>query len=192
MMRQAVAAVPAGEPAVTGAVLRQFMRSWPTGVAVVTSSLPSAPRGGASRPAAPLPVGCTVNSFVSVSLRPPLLLISLSRRSRTLAAILAAGVFGVNVLAGPQHHLAEHFATTPDDARFRHVRYEWRRGVPALDSAAAMVVCAVDRAIEAADHVLVLGIPQWCDCDDRLDPLVFAAGAYHAMGGCGDSRQRGP
>jgi flavin reductase (DIM6/NTAB) family NADH-FMN oxidoreductase RutF len=158
------------------------MRSWPTGVAVVTTSGRPAPAGDPVRPPDPFPVGCTVNSFVSVSLRPPLILISLSRESHTLAGITATGAFGVNVLAGPQHPLAAHFATAPGD-RFRSVPHRWMYGVPVLDGAAATVVCIVDQAIEAADHVLVLGTPQWCECDDDADPLVLAGGAYHVLAG---------
>ena len=74
------------ERTLTGADFRAFMRTWPTGVAVVTST------------AGPEPVGCTVNTFTSVSLCPPLLLISLARHSGTLAAITRRESFGVNVI----------------------------------------------------------------------------------------------
>jgi 3-hydroxy-9,10-secoandrosta-1,3,5(10)-triene-9,17-dione monooxygenase reductase component len=192
MMRQATAAGTVAELAVTGTALRQFMRSWPTGVAIVTSSLGPVPAGCATRTANPLPVGCTVNSFVSVSLRPPLILISLSGSSHTLGAIVASGTFGVNVLTGSQHQLADQFATSPDDDRFGQVPYLWRLGVPVLVSTAATVVCAVDRTIDAADHVLVLGIPQWSDCRDGADPLIFAGGAYLSLGARSDDPLRRP
>jgi 3-hydroxy-9,10-secoandrosta-1,3,5(10)-triene-9,17-dione monooxygenase reductase component len=180
MTNQPAAVSAADRQAVTGSALRRLMRSWPTGVAVVTTSFGQVAAEDPVRPPDPLPVGCTVNSFVSVSLCPPLILISLSHESHTLAGIMATGVFSVNVLAGPQHPLAEHFATASDD-RFRRVPHRWRCGVPVLDAAAAAVVCTVDRAIEAADHVLVLGIPQWCECDDGVDPLILAGGAYHTL-----------
>ncbi len=153
--------------AVAGPEFRRFMRSWPTGVAVVTSADGQAP------------VGCTVNAFVSVSLRPPLILISLALTSRTLAAIGAAGAFGVNVLARTQPGLARHFATSGDD-RFTGLSYRWEYGVPLLAEATATAVCVLERTITVADHALVLGSPRWCACDHGRDPLVFAAGAYQA------------
>jgi 3-hydroxy-9,10-secoandrosta-1,3,5(10)-triene-9,17-dione monooxygenase reductase component len=155
------------DAAVTGPDFRRFMRSWATGVVVVTGSL-------ARRPA-----GCTVNSFTSVSLRPPLLLVSLSERSHTLAAITERATFGISVLGWEQRHLGERFAA-PDD-RFAGVRYRLENGVPLLDDAMATAVCTVERLIVAADHVLVLGRPQWCESAGDTDPVVFFNGRYQTV-----------
>lgn len=153
---------------VTGPDLRRFMRRWPGGVAVVTTA-------HEGRPA-----GCAVNSFISVSLRPPLVLVSLAERSRTLAAIGECRAFCVNVLARRQHRLAEHFATTPGD-RFAGVPYRWEGGVPVLDGTVAAAVCTVERIISAADHALVLGAPRWCAQDESAEPVVFFQGAYYVL-----------
>jgi 3-hydroxy-9,10-secoandrosta-1,3,5(10)-triene-9,17-dione monooxygenase reductase component len=154
--------------AVTGDALRRFMRGWPTGLAVVTASADGRP------------AGCAVNAFVSVSLHPPLLLISLSEHSRTLSAITGLGFFGVNVLAGHQRALAMSFSAASDD-RFGDVPYRWEHGVPVLSEATAAVVCEVDRVVAAADHMLVFGRPLWCACGGAASPLVFAAGAYYVL-----------
>lgn len=153
---------------VTGSVLRRFMRNWATGIAVVTSSL------GAQ------PVGCTVNAFTSVSLSPPLLLISLSGRSRTLAAIRAREAFGVNILGYRQRDLVERFATGTGD-RFAGVPHRRELDVPVLDGVEASTVCAVERIIAAADHVLVLGRPRWCEQRDTGEPLVFFHGSHRSL-----------
>jgi 3-hydroxy-9,10-secoandrosta-1,3,5(10)-triene-9,17-dione monooxygenase reductase component len=71
---------------VDGPALRAFMRNWPGGVAIVTA------RRGRQ------PIGCTVTAFISVSLNPPLVLVSLAEQSRTRSAITAQGAFGVNVI----------------------------------------------------------------------------------------------
>ncbi|MCX4469267.1 flavin reductase family protein [Micromonospora sp. NBC_01655] len=162
---------PAGRPEparaapVSGPELREFMRNWATGVAVVTSRL------------AGRPVGCTVNAFTSVSLRPPLLLVSLARTSRTLTAITAEGGFAVNLLDRRQRDLADRFATATGD-RFAGVAHRTVDGLPLLDGAMAVAVCAVTQFIGAADHMLVLGSPYWCEAGDDADPALFLGGRY--------------
>lgn len=155
----------------TGPALRRFMRRWPGGVAVVTSAV------GAEMAE---PVGCTVSAFISVSLCPPLVLVSLAEGSRTLAAIEQQGRFGVNVLAAAQDALATRFAAPTGD-RFADVPYHWEHGVPVLEDTAAGAVCVVDRIVAAADHALVLGALRHCRQDDTTRPVVFFAGSYYAL-----------
>lgn len=153
---------------VTEQALRHFMRSWPVGVAIVTGALDGRP------------AGCTVNSFISVSLRPPLVLVSLAHSSRTLATIAATRAFGVNVLTRHQRELAERFATGTGD-RFASVHYRWEHGIPVLEGTSAAAVCGVDRIIDVADHALLLGRPQWCFAVNGGDPLVFTGQAYWTL-----------
>lgn len=153
---------------VAGPAWRCFMRNWPGGVAVVTSALNGRP------------AGCTLNSFISVSLCPPLLLVSLARSSRTFAVIAVTGTFAINVLAGHQRRLAERFATGADD-KFAAVRCRWESGIPVLEDTSATAICDVERVIDAADHALVLGRPQLCWSVDGADPLIYAGHAYRAL-----------
>ncbi|GAA2713848.1 flavin reductase family protein [Micromonospora olivasterospora] len=153
---------------VSGPVLREFMRNWATGVAVVTSHVDGRP------------VGCTVNAFTSVSLRPPLLLVSLGRASRTLAAVTAEGAFAVNLLDRRQCQLADQFAA-PIPNRFAGVPHRIRDGLPLLDGAMAVAVCTVTQVIGVADHALVLGAPYWCQARPGAEPAVFFGGGYRAV-----------
>jgi len=178
-MTASSSAVISADPAaaVSGSTFRHFMRNWATGVTVVTSSLGQQP------------IGCTVNAFTSVSLHPPLVLISLAEQSRTLAAITTRDDFGINLLSWRQRHLAQQFAAAIDD-RFADVPYRLECGVPVLEGAMAAAVCEVERAIVAADHVLVLGRPQWLDCADSPDPVIFFGGwcrTFSRMGGKDDA-----
>lgn len=155
---------------VSGPELRRFMRRWPTGVAVVTTS------------AADRPAGCTVNSFTSVSLSPPLLLVCMSDTSRTLSAILRQGLFCVNLLGRRQRRLAELFAGTSPD-QFRDLPFRLVHGMPVLDGVIAATVCEVQSYLPAADHVLLLGTPRWCTPPDNDEqPMVFFAGQYLTTG----------
>ena len=158
---------------VTGAELRGFMRSWTTGVAVVTSSHLG------------LPTGCTVNAFTSVSLRPPLVLVSLAETSRTLAVITHRQVFGVNLLTARQTVLAARFASSASD-RFVGLDYRTEHGVPLFTEALATMACTVDQTIAAADHVLVLGrpiLPILLGGRQEAEPAVFFDGRYRSLSG---------
>jgi flavin reductase (DIM6/NTAB) family NADH-FMN oxidoreductase RutF len=149
----------------------RFMRMWATGIAVVTGQ------------SATLPVGCTVTALTSVSLDPPLLLVSLDRRSRTLAALRTQRRFGLNLLAAHQSRLAVRFATASDD-RFGGVPHRIIGNVPILDGALAAAVCRVERTIAVADHVLVLGLPGWyCGSEGGRDrpPLIRFDGASRPL-----------
>src|SRR5690606_11869899 len=90
-------------PAILRDDLRGVMACFATGVAVITAAEPGRP-----------PVGMAVNSFVSVSLEPPLVLFCAAHTSSTWPAIRAAGHFCANVLAAGQEELARAFARKGD------------------------------------------------------------------------------
>jgi 3-hydroxy-9,10-secoandrosta-1,3,5(10)-triene-9,17-dione monooxygenase reductase component len=150
---------------VTGPAFRDFMRGWPGAVAIVTTTGPDGP------------AGCTVTAFMSVSLDPPLALVSLGERSRTLAAIAAQGAFGVNLLPWRERHLASRFALR-SGGRYTAVPYRLQHGIPVLTAALAAVVCTLDQVIPAGDHMLLLGRPRWCHSDGSNEPAIFYAGSY--------------
>jgi flavin reductase (DIM6/NTAB) family NADH-FMN oxidoreductase RutF len=140
---------------------RELMAAWPSGVAVVTGA------------AGDQPCGCTVTAVASVSTNPPLLLVSLAAHSRTLDAIQHTGRFGVCVLSTQQRGLARSFATGEPVERFAGVAYGWVLGVPVLRGAVTGAVCAVDRSMPVADHVLVTGSPLWQEEDSRAAPVIW-------------------
>jgi flavin reductase (DIM6/NTAB) family NADH-FMN oxidoreductase RutF len=147
-------------PSVRTDDFRDFMRHWPTGVAVVTT----AGLGG--------PVGCTVNALMSLSVEPPLLLVSLGEDSRTLAAIRRTDLFGASILAAGQAELSERFAHCARELRFAGLELRVEHGVPLLAGAAAQIVCTVQELQQVADHVLVVGAPVWHSVDPDRAPLL--------------------
>jgi len=149
------------------AQFRDLMACWPSGVAVVTSSL-----GGQ-------PVGCTATAVTSVSAQPPLLLVSLATNSRTLLAIRhTGGRFGVCVLSSAQQELAQQFARGDPVERFAGVGYSWQLGVPMLRETVVGAVCAIRAELTVADHVLVVGSPQRILGDLRHNPVIWFQRAY--------------
>jgi len=110
--------------------LRNAFGMFATGVTVVTTCTPEG-----------RPVGLTCNSFASVSLKPPLVLWSLSLRAASYDAFVQASHFAVNVLAADQAALSQRFAKTGGD---KFTGIEWRTGLaemPLLDGAVASFTC---------------------------------------------------
>lgn len=98
--------------------------------------------------------GLTVNSFTTVSLEPPLVLVSIARRARA-CQLLSGRPFGVNVLDAQHERLAAHFAGRPDPS----LGVDWESGVlvPLLAQSLASFECEPWRAYEGGDHVLFVG-----------------------------------
>jgi 3-hydroxy-9,10-secoandrosta-1,3,5(10)-triene-9,17-dione monooxygenase reductase component len=150
---------------VAGDELRGVMACFATGVVVVTADRPDGP------------VGMAVNSFVSVSLDPPLVLFCAAHTSSTWPAIRAAGHFCANVLAADQEALARRFAAKGD--RFAGVTYSpGVTGAPVLENVHAHLECRIVATYEAGDHTLVLGRVLDLGADEDAAPLLFYRSRY--------------
>jgi flavin reductase (DIM6/NTAB) family NADH-FMN oxidoreductase RutF len=130
--------------------------------------------------AAGVPHGLTVNSFTSVSLKPPLVLICVDYGSTVLPMFRAAAHFGVNVLREDQREISAKFARRGED-RFDGV--VWRpgeAGVPLLEGALASFVCAMRQMVEAGDHAVLIGEVAGVEFSDGM-PLLYFGSAYRRM-----------
>lgn len=126
---------------------RQVMGTFPTGVTVVTVT-----------DAVGTPLGLTVNSFTSVSLEPPLVLVCIARSSATHDRLLEAGRFAVNVLSAGQAEMAVRFAAEPSEGRFQGLGWEsGPGGVPLLDGATAWLSCTLEAVHPGGDHSIFVG-----------------------------------
>lgn len=118
------------------------------------------------------PRGITINSFTSVSIEPPLVLVSVARRARSHEALFGRP-FCVNVLAAEQAQLAHHFAGK------RNVPVAWVEGVlvPRLAGVLAHLECQPWRDYDGGDHTLFLG--EVVDYDYRDgDALAFHSSQF--------------
>ncbi|HEY1970166.1 MAG TPA: flavin reductase family protein [Pseudonocardia sp.] len=148
--------------------LRRCLARFATGVTVVTYR----PAGGTE------PRGATINSFVSVSLDPPLVLVSIARTARARDGLTGAP-FVVNVLAANQLDLALCFAGRPR----AQPSLPWvpDAEVPRLRGCLAWFECQPFNAVEAGDHVLFLG--QVMRHDRRAgEVLLFHGGQFRLPG----------
>ncbi|HET6393143.1 MAG TPA: flavin reductase family protein [Blastococcus sp.] len=99
---------------------REVMADVATPVAVVTSTGHGVPHG------------TTVSAFASLSMEPPMVLVSLDRRSDLLALVRDTGCFGVDVLGATQSELALAFARKGGSGKFAGVRWEVDSDLPRL------------------------------------------------------------
>lgn len=145
--------------------LRRCLSRFVTGVAVVSYRV-----GGETR-------GLTVNSFTSVSLDPPLVLVSVARSARA-AAHLGHVPFTVNVLGAAQLDVALHFAGRPRDP----LQVTWQSTgdnlAPTLAGALASFRCHPWHSYNGGDHRLHLG--RVVEAAGRPDgePLLFDRGRF--------------
>ena len=151
-------------------VMRDVMGHFASGVTVVTAA-------GSQGP-----VGFTCQSFSSLSLDPPLVVIAPARSSRTWPRLRELGRFCVNVLAEDQPGLSATFAGSSAD-RFAGVG--WRPsplGQPVLDGVVAWIDCALWAEYDGGDHTLVAGRVLDLGADPRRRPLLFHRGGYGLLG----------
>ena len=123
--------------------------------------------------------GATMNSFTSVSMDPPLVLISVARQAKACDG-LRDNAFTVNILAANQLDIAMQFAGKPNDS----LRVPWHEpagGPPRLTGTAAWLECRPWREYDGGDHVLVLGEVVHHDARP-LEPLTFHRGDFRRSG----------
>ena len=131
------------------ATFRELAGAFPSGVTIVTTI---DERG--------TPRGLTSQAFIGLSSDPPLMLVSLDRSSRTLAALRKSGTFVINFLRAGSDELSTRFATKADDkfAGVRWIASTVARGAPVLvDAITAFAECRVVDVLEQGDHVMFVG-----------------------------------
>lgn len=154
-------------PGFSSQEFRAALGAFATGVTVVTAIDPSG-----------RPVGLTANSFNSVSLTPPLVLWSLSRRAGSMPAFSSGSHYAINILAADQKALAERFASKDVD-RFAGLRFrEGAGGAPVIEGSAAVFECFNRSQYEEGDHVIFVGEVERCERREGALPLIYHGGRY--------------
>jgi 3-hydroxy-9,10-secoandrosta-1,3,5(10)-triene-9,17-dione monooxygenase reductase component len=119
-----------------------------------------------------IPVGFTCQSFVSLSLQPPLVAICPAKTSTSWPKMAAAGRFSVNVLADDQEAICYGFAKVGGD-KFAHV--DWRPGpygAPLIAGSVAAIECAIELIHSAGDHEFVIGRVLSLEATEK-EPLLY-------------------
>ena len=155
--------------AVDQAQFRQLLGRFATGVTVITA-----------RDASGRPHGMTANSLSSVSLEPPLLLLSIDHEAAMHGLLVTVPRFAINILASDQETVSRRFAQDREE-RFDGIGYqESPRGLILLDGALAHIECERAATHEAGDHTILVGrVVAGSAVDGR--PLCYFRGGYASL-----------
>jgi flavin reductase (DIM6/NTAB) family NADH-FMN oxidoreductase RutF len=127
------------------------------------------------------PHGMTVNSFSSVSLDPPLVLVCIDLRNAILGHFLTSASFAVNILGEHQEDISRRFSSASEN-RFHGMEWEpGKSGVPLLEGALAQMECAVTKTFEVGDHAVLVGEVREARYREGK-PLVYFNSAYQNIG----------
>jgi flavin reductase (DIM6/NTAB) family NADH-FMN oxidoreductase RutF len=122
--------------------------------------------------------GMTANGFMSVSLDPKLVLISIGHKAKFLEKVSQSKKYTVNILAEDQEQYSRHFAGKPGEA----VEFETLAELPVLKGAIAQIACEVVSEHVEGDHTLFVGRVVDLRIEDK-EPLLFFSGKYRQLTG---------
>jgi flavin reductase (DIM6/NTAB) family NADH-FMN oxidoreductase RutF len=162
---------PQGVTALDVAELQQTLGSFAPGVAVATTL-----------DAKGIPKGFTANSFTSVSLDPPLILVCVDRTASCYPAFAGTAHFAINILCEAQQHVSRAFASKSPD---KFADMPWVPGVtasPIFPDSTAWLDCGLHDRVEAGDHLIVIGRVLSFGHSPAKRPLGYHRGSYVAFG----------
>ena len=148
--------------------LRRTLGMFATGVTVITTRQTDQVHG------------MTANAFMSVSLEPPLVLISVDRRTKMCALLHEGRTYGVSVLCETQSDLSDRFAGRMNPEA-PEPRFEMVHDTPLVEGALAHFVANVSKSYWGGDHSLFLGRVEYARYSEGT-PLLFHGGRYERLG----------
>jgi len=148
--------------------LRSTLGMFATGVTIITTRVGEQVHG------------MTANAFMSVSLEPPLVLISVDRRTKMCGLLHEGSTYGVSVLCESQSTLSDRFAGRPG-SEGAEPRFDLIHDTPLVEGALAGFVSKVVRSYWGGDHSLFLGRVEYAHTGEGA-PLLFHGGRYERLG----------
>jgi flavin reductase (DIM6/NTAB) family NADH-FMN oxidoreductase RutF len=156
---------------IDGREFRNTLGHFGSGVVIVTGMLKG------------VPAGFSAQSFSSLSLDPPLVLLCPARTSTSWPKVREAGRFCVNILAEDQKSICDVFAKTGID---KFAALKWRPGItgsPVIDGVLAYIDCDLYAEHDGGDHTIVVGkVVDIAILDRSRGPLMFFRGGYGKFG----------
>jgi len=153
--------------------MRSMMARFATGVTVVAA------RHG------PLLAGMTANAIASISIDPPLMMASISKKAETHAAVIGSHAFAVSVLSDEQQALAECFAQPTTAEKLKAFCgadwHEAETGSPILEGALAYFDCRLTARHDGGDHAIFIGEVVAAGYRTDAGPLLWYASGYRHL-----------
>jgi flavin reductase (DIM6/NTAB) family NADH-FMN oxidoreductase RutF len=125
------------------------------------------------------PHAMTANAFMSGSLMPPLVVVSVGRTARMHDRLAGARRFGVSILDRDQEPASRHFAGQAASSFVP--AFVALAGVPVLAGAAAVIAARIEHRYACGDHTLFVGRVDALAVDDASHPLVYHHGRYRRL-----------
>lgn len=129
--------------------------------------------------------GITATSFVSLSLNPLLVTVSINVQSPFLEEVRESGVFAINVLSNDQALVSTHFSTRGRGrakARFDGIdSHEEQTGAPIITGSLSWFDCRLHTVLEGGDHVILVGEVMAAGGGGG-EPLLYWSGSYRELG----------
>ncbi|PYZ96528.1 flavin reductase [Alteribacter lacisalsi] len=148
-------------------LFKRAMGKFATGVTVVTTEVGDKVHG------------MTANAFMSVSLDPKLILISVANRAMMKGYLDDSGSFAVSILAHKQADLSMYFAGQKKDDK--SVDFDVFDNMPVLHGSVATITCDVHNTHLEGDHTLYVGKVRDIRVDDETKPLAYFSGKYYNL-----------
>jgi len=148
-------------------IFRTAMGKFATGVTVVTTE-----HNGEVQ-------GMTANAFMSVSLEPKLILISVANKAKMNESIRNSGIFAVSLLANDQEEMSMYFAGQIKEKR--DIAFKSFNGMPVINGALANITCDVHNSHVEGDHTLYIGKVRDISLSDEGKPLTYFSGRYYEI-----------
>jgi len=147
---------------------RNAMGQFATGVVVISAEIDGQPHA------------MTANAFMSGSLEPPLILVSVAHTARMHSRIEASERFAVSVLGENQQDISNHFAGRSDDGAAP--AFERLDGLPVIANAVVQMAATLQHSYPCGDHTLFVGrVTRLHHCQPATLPLIFQGGRYQAL-----------
>ena len=146
-------------------LFRNAMGKFATGVTIIVTEINNEAHG------------MTANAFMSVSLDPKLVVISIKENARMLSKIQQAKKFSVNILSSSQEEISKIFS---GQIQNRQVTFGRLADTPVIPGAIAQIVCEVSAEHVEGDHTLFIGKVIDIQVEDE-DPLLFFNGKYRSL-----------
>jgi flavin reductase (DIM6/NTAB) family NADH-FMN oxidoreductase RutF len=161
-------------PSVGSEEFKQALRQFASGVTIVTAE-----HDGER-------YGITVSAFASISLEPPIVMVSINNSSPLSQMIVESEHFAVHILSSDQESMSTLFAASvPGQEKYGELSVELGpSGAPLFDGALALLDCVLDQTLEVGTHTLMFGRVVHADSEvEASSPLLYYHRRYWTLAG---------